>query len=94
MAQKRTSKEPKIVVDRIQTGIRLEKRLVKVLKGLAEYQDMTLGELIELITIHALEREHAFTADSMPLVKKVKDVYAMNYGVHAYEQFIEDSRNA
>jgi hypothetical protein len=76
-------------IERVQTGVRLEKRLVKVLKGLAEHQDLSLGELIEIISLHALEREHAFTADSIPLVKKLKDVYAMNYGVHDYEKFSE-----
>jgi predicted DNA-binding ribbon-helix-helix protein len=84
-----TKKEKAVVVERVQTGIRLEKRLVKVLKGLAEHQDMSLGELIELISIHALEREHAFSADSLQLVKKIKDVYGMDYGIHAYEKFIE-----
>ncbi len=79
----------KLPIERIQTGIRLEKRLVKVLKGLAEYNDMSLGEMIELISIHALEREHAFAADSLPLIKKVKDVYGMNYDVHAYEKFVD-----
>jgi hypothetical protein len=82
----------KLQVERIQTGVRLEKRLVKVLKGLAEHQDMTLGELIELISIHALEREHAFAPDAIPLVKKVKEIYGMNYDVHAYEEFIESDR--
>lgn len=89
MQKKKTQNESKMAVERIQTGIRLEKRLVKVLKGLAEHQDMTLGEIIELITIHALEREHAFAADSIPLVKKIKDVYGMDYDIHAYEKFIE-----
>ncbi len=76
-------------VERIQTGIRLEKRLVKVLKGLAEYNDMSLGELNELISMHALERKHAFDSESLPLIKRVKDVYGMNYDVHAYEKFVE-----
>jgi len=91
MTNKKTTKakEEKLQIERIQTGIRLEKKLVKVLKGLAEYNDMSLGELIELISLHALEREHAFTADSIPLVKKMKEVYDMNYDVHAYEKFIE-----
>jgi hypothetical protein len=89
---KKTSKTApanKMSIERVQTGIRLEKRLIKVLKGLAEYQDMSLGELIELISIHALEREHAFAQDSIPLVKKMKDVYGMTYDIHAYEKFVE-----
>ncbi len=85
----KSKKLGKLPVERIQTGIRLEKRLVKVLKGLAEYNDMSLGELIELITLHALERQHAFSADSVPTIKKVKDVDGMNYDVHAYEKFVE-----
>lgn len=85
----KSKKLGKLPVERIQTGIRLEKRLVKVLKGLAEYNDMTLGELIELITLHALERQHAFSQDSVPTIKKVKEVYGMNYDVHAYEKFVE-----
>ena len=91
MNTKKTSKATKetLPIERIQTGIRLEKKLVKVLKGLAEYQDISLGELIELISLHALEREHAFAPDSLPLVKKMKEVYGMNYDVHAYEKFIE-----
>lgn len=84
-----TPKLGKMPIERIQTGIRLEKRLVKVLKGLAEYNDMTLGELIELISLHALERRHAFDQGSVPLIKKFKDVYGMNYDVHAYEKFVE-----
>jgi predicted DNA-binding ribbon-helix-helix protein len=82
-------KNGKIQIERIQTGIRLEKKLVKVLKGLAEYNDMSLGELIELIALHALEREHAFTPDSMTLVKQMKAMYEMNYDVHSYETFVE-----
>ena len=90
---KRARKPPgvigKVEIERVQTGVRLEKRLVKVLKALAEYLDVSLGELIEGIAIHSLEREHAFTADAIPLIKKFKDAYEMSYDVHAYEKFIE-----
>ena len=34
-------------VERVQTGVRIEKRLLKVMKALAEYHDLTLGDLIE-----------------------------------------------
>lgn len=79
----------KLEIERIQTGIKLEKRLVKVLKGLAEYNDMSLGELVELIALHAIEREHAFAPDSVGLIKKMKEIYSLNYDVHDYEKFIE-----
>lgn len=85
-------KSKNISVQRIQTGVRLEKKLVKVLKGLAEANDMNLGEIIELISIHALEREHAFGNDALPLIKKLKDVYGMTYDVHSYKQFWEEAQ--
>jgi predicted DNA-binding ribbon-helix-helix protein len=44
-----------LVVERIQTGVRLEKRILKVLKALAEYHDLTLGDLLEGIVLHAFE---------------------------------------
>lgn len=58
MTKTRTTKAAppeKILVERVQTGVRLEKRLLKVLKGLAEYHDMTLGDLLEGIVLHAFD---------------------------------------
>jgi predicted DNA-binding ribbon-helix-helix protein len=45
---------PSRTIERVQTGVRLEKRLLKVLKGLAEYLDLSLGDLLEGIALHAL----------------------------------------
>src|SRR5210317_408153 len=49
------SKQPddRKTVERVQTGIRIEKRMLKVLKGLAECLDITLGDLVEGIVLHA-----------------------------------------
>ncbi|MEP7262147.1 MAG: hypothetical protein ABI669_13145, partial [Usitatibacter sp.] len=46
---------PSLVIERVQTGVKIEKRLLKVLKGLAEYHDMTLGDLIEGIVLHSFD---------------------------------------
>ena len=40
-------------IERVQTGVRIEKRLLKVLKGLAEYFDMSVGDLLEGIVLHS-----------------------------------------
>lgn len=76
-------------IKRVQTGVRLENRLLKVLKGVAEHQDRTLGELIELIVLHSFENRHAFSRESVDVIKALKKVYAMDYDVHDYEKFIE-----
>ncbi len=52
-------------VERIQTGMRMEKRLLKVLKGLAEYHDLSLGDLLEGIVLHAFEGKAPFGKDSL-----------------------------
>lgn len=89
MSKKNNAKAERNTIERVQTGVRLEKRLLKVLKGVAEASDCSLGELLEGIALHALEREHAFMPDMLPIVKKLKDVYGMDYDVHAYEKWQE-----
>lgn len=46
--------EPKIPVERVQTGVRMEKSMIKVLKAIAEYSDRSFGELLEDIVLHSL----------------------------------------
>ena len=47
--------ERRLPVERVQVGVRLEARMVKVLKGLAEFEGVTLGQLIEKIVLHSFE---------------------------------------
>ena len=67
-----------MIVERVQTGVRMEKRLVKVLKALAEYRDMTLGDLLEGIVLHAFEGKCAFARESLARIKQLKEVYGLN----------------
>jgi hypothetical protein len=63
------------VVQRIQTGVRLEKSLLKVLKALAEYCDLTLGDLLEGIVLHAFEGKPPFSDDTLTAIRGLKKVY-------------------
>jgi hypothetical protein len=62
-------------VDRAQTGLRIEKRLLKVLKGLAEYHDISLGDLIEGIVLHAFDGKVPFGRESRKKIAELKKVY-------------------
>jgi hypothetical protein len=62
-------------VDRIQTGVRLEKSLLKVLKGLAEYCDMSLGDLLEGIVLHSFEGKPPFSDKTLATIRDLKKVY-------------------
>ena len=66
------------VVERVQTGVRLEKRIVKVLKGLAEYHEMTLGDLLEGIILHAFEGTSPFGEESLQAIAQLKEVYHLD----------------
>jgi hypothetical protein len=65
-------------VERIQTGMRIEKRMVKVLKALAEYLDMTLGDLIEGIVLHVFEGKAPFSDLTLKKIKELKKVYDLD----------------
>jgi hypothetical protein len=82
--------DERIPIERVQTGVRMEKRMVKVLKGLAEYRDLSLGDLLEGIVLHAFENKPPFSEQSLVLIRKLKDVYGMDYGVEASHRFRED----
>ncbi len=66
-----------IVVERVQTGVRMEKRLLKVLKGLAELKDLTLGDLLEGIVLHAFEGKPPFSAPTLKEIEKLRDIYGL-----------------
>jgi len=65
----------KRIVQRTQTGVRIESSLLKVLKGLAEYTNLTLGDLLEGIVLHSFEGKAPFSADTQEVIDKLKSVY-------------------
>ena len=69
---------PKHLVERVQTGVRLEKRLLKVLKGLAEYLDISLGDLLEGIALHALENKPPFKASTLEKIADLRKIYELD----------------
>jgi hypothetical protein len=70
--------EPSRVVERVQTGVRLEKRLLKVLKGLAEYLDLSLGDLLEGIALHALDNKSPFKPSTLEKIADLRRVYGLD----------------
>ena len=63
------------VIKRIQTGVRIESSLLKVLKGVAEYTDLTLGDLLEGIVLHAFEGKAPFSEETRKVIGQLKTVY-------------------
>lgn len=78
----RSAADP-IPAERIQTGVRLEKRLVKVLKALAEHKDVSLGDLLEGIVLHAFEGKLAFSKETLATIARLKEIYGLELGADA-----------
>lgn len=66
-----------VTVNRVQTGLRLERNVLKVLKGLAEYLDISLGDLVEGIALHAFEGKPPFRPDTLVKIEQLKAVYGL-----------------
>jgi hypothetical protein len=82
------------VIERVQTGVRMEKRLVKVLKALAELFDLSLGDLLEGIVLHAFEGRAPFSAESLLRIAELKRIYGLDLDARASHRLIErDARS-
>jgi len=64
-------------IERVQTGVRIEKRLLKVLKGLAELKDLSLGDLLEGIVLHAFEGKAPFSKETLEQIAELKKIYKL-----------------
>ena len=69
--------KPKIVVERVQTGVRVEKNLLKVLKAVAELKDMSLGDLLEGVVLHAFEGKSAFSKETLRQIEQFRKIYKL-----------------
>lgn len=69
--------EQEFLVERVQTGVRMEKRLLKVLKAFAEFHDMTLGDLLEGIVLHAFDGKTPFSPASLERIQQLKKFYGL-----------------
>jgi hypothetical protein len=64
-------------VERVQTGVRLERRTLKVLKALAEFLDLSLGDLLEGMVLHAFEGKAPFGEKTLQQIELLKQVYGL-----------------
>ena len=80
-------------VERVQTGLRLEKRLLKVLKGLAEHLDMSVADLIEGMALHAFEGKPPFSAETRGKIDQLKSVYELDLTAADSHRLAEETRS-
>jgi hypothetical protein len=76
-------------VERTQTGVRIEKRILKVLKGFAELREMSLGDLLEGVVLHAFEGKCAFGPESLRQIAALREVYGLDLRADASHRLVE-----
>ena len=77
-------------IERVQTGVRLEKRMLKVLKGLAEFHDISLGDLIEGIVLHAFEGKAPFGGQSLEAIERLREIYGLDLDSSSSHMLVEE----
>ena len=82
----------KTIVTRIQTGVRMETSLLKVLKGLAEYADLSLGDLLEGIVLHSFEGKAPFSTETRAVIEQLKSVYGCSLRAEDSHMLTEDAK--
>jgi len=79
----------RLLIQRVQTGIRMEKRILKVLKAFAEYHDMSVGDLLEGIVLHAFDGKIPFDAASLARIRDLKKFYELDLDSGASHHLVE-----
>ena len=80
-------------MQRVQVGARMEKTIVKVLKALAEYLDLSLGDLLEGMTLHALEGKPAFSARTLGHIRKLRAIYGLDLTASDSHRLVEEDHD-
>ncbi|MEM1048705.1 MAG: hypothetical protein AAGL24_21310 [Pseudomonadota bacterium] len=65
-------------IERAQTGVRIEKRVLKVLKAIAAHHELTLGDLVEGIVLHSFEGKVPFDSDTLAFIKQMRGAYGLD----------------
>jgi hypothetical protein len=76
-------------IQRVQTGVRMEKRILKVLKAFAEFHDLTLGDLLEGIVLHAFDGKAPFSPASRARISDLKKFYGLDFDSDASHHLAE-----
>ena len=86
------ARDPRRTVERIQTGVRIERRVLGVLKALADLHGMSLGDLLEGIVLHAFEGKAPFSQESLLKIRSLKDVFGLDLDATDSHLLIESKR--
>lgn len=82
--------KPKRTIERIQTGVRMERRIVSVLKAAADLHSITLGDLLEGIVLHVFEGKLPFSKESLEKILALKEVFGLDLDASDSHLLVEE----
>jgi hypothetical protein len=88
-SEQSSSQREGLVIERVQTGARMQKQLLKVLKALAEYLDISLGDLLEGIVLHAFDGKAPFSPEMLERIAQLKSIYGLELDHTVSHHFVE-----
>ena len=77
-------------IERVQTGVRIEKKLLKVLKALAAHHEISMGDLLEGIVLHAFEGKSPFGPDTLAFIETMRQAYGLEISAADSHRLVED----
>ncbi|MGH7741344.1 MAG: hypothetical protein ACRENS_04910 [Candidatus Eiseniibacteriota bacterium] len=63
--------------------------MLKVLKAIAEYHEMSLGDLIEGIVLHAFDGKPAFGAAGLARIREFRRIYGLKFDATHSHRLVE-----
>ena len=89
---------PPVPIERVDVSVRMERKIVMVLEALADYRQMSLGELLEKVVLHSFEAAPGhegemcaspYSKESLALIADLKRTYDLDFDTHASRRFQE-----
>lgn len=80
-------------IERVQTGVRIEKRVLQVLKAIAARNEMGLGDLIEGIVLHSFEGQPAFGKETLEFIEQMRSAYGLDLSAADSHKFEEEDHD-
>ncbi len=77
-------------IQRVQTGVRIEKNILRVLKALAEYLEISLGDLLEGIVLHTFEGKAPFSPETLAVIDQLKGIYGLELTAEDSHRLVEE----
>lgn len=77
-------------IQRVQTGVRIEKNILRVLKALAEYLEISLGDLLEGIVLHTFEGKAPFSSETLAVIDQLKGIYGLELTAEDSHRLVEE----